>query len=414
MQTSSNKIVAIVERSRQAAEQLAWTSGLMRRQGVETLAKALNNSFDEILEANTIDLEISRDMAVPEIIVDWLKLTPERLEIAVKTLKQLAKLPDPTRKLINAPYQLEPSQTYCQLMSLGAVAFVYEAFPELAAIAAGMCLKSGNSIILRGCSTTSNTNHTIAQIMQNALSSTNLPLGCLEAIFPDSGTSIQDLVTQDQYLNLIIPYGRPSLIQQVAEQATAPVLKTAIGNCYCYWAESGSLESLRHAIIDSHASEPDAVNAIEKVLVHRDKKVPYIQSLFKSLQEKGFTLKGDNTLVEEFPDYLKLASPLEWQQPYLNRTVAFRYVDNLTQSISWIDRYSSHHADCIFTESYQESRQFVQGVDTALVYINASPRFDRNPNNGESVFLGISNQKGARQGLIGLETFTTVKQVVQG
>ncbi|MGV2827553.1 glutamate-5-semialdehyde dehydrogenase [Myxosarcina sp. GI1(2024)] len=414
MQTSSNKKLAIVERSRRAAEQLAWTSGLMRRQAVAILAEALASSFDEILEANTLDLEISREMVVPEIIVDWLKLTPERLEMAVKTLKQLAKLPDPTRRLINAPYQLEPCQTYCQLMPLGAIAFVYEAFPELAAIAAGMCLKSGNSIILRGCSTTSNTNQTIAKILQNALGGTNLPPGCLEAIFSDSGTSIQELVTQDQYLNLIIPYGRPSLIQQVAEQATAPVLKTAMGNCYSYWSESGDLELLRHAIVDSHASEPDAVNAIEKVLIHRDKKASSIQSLFNSLQEQGFTLKGDKTLVNQFPEYLKPTAASEWQQPYLNKSVAFRYVDNLTQSISWISRYSSHHADCIFTESYQESRQFVQGVDTALVYINASPKFNRNPDNGESVFLGMSNQKGYRQGLIGLETFTTVKQVVQG
>lgn len=414
MQSSSDQLLTIIKRSHKAAEQLALTSGVKRRQGVTILAEALDSSFDEILEANTIDLEMSREMAVPEPIVDWLKLTPERLEMAVSILNQLAKSADPTRKLINAPYQLEPSQTYCQLMPLGTIALVYEAFPELAAIAAGMCLKTGNSLIARGCSTASNSNQTITNILQQALASTELPVGSIEAISPDLGISVKELVIQDRYLNLIIPYGRPSLIQQVTAQATAPVLRTAIGNCYAYWSISGDLDLLRHAIVDSHDNEPDAVNAIEKVLVHKDRQPSYLESLFNSLKEKGFELRGDIDLLKDFPEYLKLAKSSEWEQSYLSKTVSFRYVEHLGQAISWINRYSSGHADSIITESYQESRQFVQEINSALVYVNTSPKFSRNPNGGESVFLGMSNQKGFRQGLIGVETFTTSKQVVEG
>ena len=412
--SSSNFTLEIVKRAHQASQKLATVSGDIRQQGVKAIANALENSFDYILEANTLDLEMSREMAVSELMIDWLKLTPERLESTVGILKYLGKSADPTKRLINAPYQLESCPTYCQLMPLGTIALIYEAFPEIAAIAAGMCIKTGNSLILRGCSTASNSNMAIGKIMQNALAETELPPSCLEVISSDSGTSIADLLVQDNYLDLVIPYGRPILVQQVTEQSTAPVLKTAIGNCYLYWSSTGNLDLVRHLIIDSHGSEPDPVNAIEKVLIYGNKKPSTLLPLFNSLQEKGFKLKADAHLTKEFPEYLQLASSPEWRYPYLDKTVAFKYVDSLTEAIAWINRYSSGHADCLVTESYEESRLFSRNVNSALVYINASPRFYRHPNSGEAVFLGMSNQKGFRQGLIGLETFTTLKQIVQG
>lgn len=411
---SDNPILEIVKRTNVASQYLNIVSGNIRQQGVKAIALALEDSFDYILEANTLDLEMSREMAVSELMIDWLKLTPERLETTVKILKYLSKSADPTKRLINAPYQLESCQTYCQLMPLGTIALIYEAIPEIAAIAAGMCIKTGNSLVLRGCSTASNSNIAIAKIIQAALAETELPSGCIEVISSDLGTEIADLLVQDEYLDLIIPYGRPSFVQQIVEQATAPVLKTAIGNCYLYWSSSGDLELVRHLIIDSHKSEPDPVNAIEKVLINGNKKSSTLLSLFNSLREQGFKLKGDINLVEEFPEYLRLSSPSEWGQPYLDKTIAFRYINSLAEAVEWINSYSSGHADCLATESYEESRLFSRGVNSALVYINSSPRFSRHPNNGDAVFLGMSNQKGFRQGLIGLETFTTLKQIVQG
>ncbi|MEM7592548.1 MAG: aldehyde dehydrogenase family protein, partial [Cyanobacteria bacterium P01_A01_bin.83] len=379
MQSSSDQMLTIVRDSHKAAIKLAQVSGAKRRLGVLALAEAMESSFDEILEANTLDLELSREMAISEPIADWLKLTPERLEMTVSILKQLSNLADPGRRLINAPYQLEPSQTYCQFIPLGTIALIYEAFPELAAIAAGMCLKTGNSLITRGCSAASNSNQTIAAILQNALKGIDLPANSLAHISPDLGISVQDLVTQDRYLNLVIPYGRPSLVQQVAEKATATVLKTTIGNCYLYLSLSGNLELTRQMIIDSHDSEPDAVNAIEKVLVNKNVKLSTLRSLFNSLKQEGFSLHGDEILTKQFPEFLRPVKPEAWGRSYLSKTLAFRCVESLSQAVFWINRYSSGHADCIVTESYQESRQFVQGIDSALVYINTSPKFERNP-----------------------------------
>jgi glutamate-5-semialdehyde dehydrogenase len=241
-----------------------------------------------------------------------------------------------------------------------------------------------------------------------------MPPGCIEAIAPDAGTSILELVTQEQFVNLAIPYGRPSLIEQVTQQATVPVLKAAMGNCYLYWSPSGDLDLVRWIIIDSHSSEPDPVNAIEKVLVSADRSPALLVRLFNSLREKGFQLRGDKELVTEFPDYLTPANYTEWKKPYLDKIVAFKVVSDMAEAIAWTNENSSGHADCLVTESYQESRQYAMEVDSALVYVNSSPRFARNPRQGESVFLGISNQKGHRRGLISLETFTTLKQIVQG
>jgi glutamate-5-semialdehyde dehydrogenase len=412
--SSAHPILNPVKRAYHAFLELGARQGADRNRGVKAMSQALQTSFDEILEANTLDLEMSREMAVPDLILEWLKLTPERLQTTVEILEQLTELSDPMQRVMHAPYQLNPSQTYCQLMPLGVVALIYEAFPELAAIAAGLCLKTGNSLILRGCSASSHSNAAIAQILQAALEDSDLPAGCVEILSPDQGSSIQELVTQDQYINLIIPYGRPSLIEQVSQLATAPVLRSAMGNCYLYWSPSGDLDLVRCIILDSHASEPDPVNAIEKVLISPQHNSSLLVRLFNSLKEKGFELRGDRVLVEDFPDHLILAHDGEWRRPYLNNTIAFKVTNNLSEAIAWINHYSSGHADCLVTESYRESRQFGMGIDSALVYINASPRFSRNPKQGESIFLGISNQKGHRRGLIGLETFTTLKQVVQG
>lgn len=410
---SSTDSLAAVRRAYCASLELATTKGVNRSRAVQAMAQALKTQQDAILEANTLDLEASREMAIPELILDWLKLTPERLQNTAQMLQRLSELPDPIGRIMNASLQLDNCQTYSQLMPLGVISLIYESFPELGAIAAGLCIKTGNSLILKGGSEASHSNAAIAQALLSALEETDLPEGCLEALLPEQSPSIRDLVIQDRYINLVIPYGRPSLVQQVVRQATAPVLRSAMGNCYLYWSPSGTLEAVRWMLLDSHQTEPDAVNAIEKVLIHPHQNPSSLTMLFNSLKEKGFELRGDAALVGEFSE-LQLVNEVEWNQSYLDRIVAFKLVDSLEAAIAWINQHSSGHADCLVTESYLESRQFALGINSASTYINVSPRFYRNPRRGETVFLGMSNQKGQRRGGIGLETLTTIKQIVQG
>ena len=411
--TLSNALLEEIGQSYQASLTLARTPSTIRDGALETMARMLEESFDRILEANTLDLETSREMAVPDLVLEWLKLTPERLQKTVDIFERLARSPDPLQEVMGAAYQVEQVQTYCQRMPLGAIALVYEAFPELGAIAAGLCMKTGNSLILRGGSESSHTNTAIAQALQLALDDVGLPQTALLDLSSEQGTPIRELVRYDRYINLIIPYGRPSLVEQVVQQATAPVLRSAMGNCYLYWGCSGNLETVRDLIIDSHASEPDPVNAIEKVLIDRAQSATAMTSLWKALKEKGFELRGDTDLASTYEE-LKLAEPSEWNQPYLEKIVSFKMVENLDMAIAWMNQYSSGHANCLVTQSYSESQKFAFGINSASMFINTSPRFYRYPSRGNDVFLGMSNQKGFRRGLINLEALTTVKYIIQG
>jgi glutamate-5-semialdehyde dehydrogenase len=390
--------------------------GIDRTRALSLMAEALKERQNDILEANTLDLETSREMAIPDLVLDWLKLTPERLQTAGQILQRLSELSDPIQQVLNiTSYQVDQCQTYSQLTPLGVIAFVFEAFPEMAAIAAGLCIRTSNSLILRGGVEASHTNQVIAETLKLALEDAALPSDCIQLLQPDHSDQIRELVMQDQYINLVIPYGRAGLVQQVVRQATAPVLKTAIGNCYLYWSPSGNLDMARWMVLDSHLSVPDPVNAIEKVLVHRHHSSSALMTLWLSLKEKGFALKGDVILTAEFPEIFGAeVTDVEWDQPFLNKTIAFKFVDSLEAAIAWINRHSSGHVDCLATESYQESRQFAIEIGSAMTYINASPRFYRNPKRGSPIALGMSNQKGQRRGLISVETLTTMRHIVQG
>ncbi len=402
-----------IRRAYTARIELAKTKGEHRNRALKAMAEAMRTRQNDILEANTLDLEASRELGISECVSEWLKLTPERLETTVQILKRLGELSDPIGRVIGASYQLEQGQTYYQLIPIGVVGLIYEAFPELGAIAAGLCMKTANSLVLLGGSEANYSNQVIAQTLQVALEEQGMPIGTLEVFPAEQDAPIQNLVTQDQYINLIIPYGRPHLVQQVVNQSTVPVLRTAMGNCYLYWSATANLEMVRWMILDSHQSKPDPVNAIEKVLIDPSQKGSSLVRLWNSLRDEGFEVKGDELLVQKFPE-LTLAEASEWSQPYLNKTIAFKGVDSLEDAIAWMNEYSSGHSNCLATESYSESRQFALDVNSALTFINASPRFSRHQNRGDAIFLGMSNQVGYRRGLIGLESLTTFKYIVQG
>ena len=203
----------VARRAYEASLRVARTDGSCRDRAISAIASEIENQQENILDANTLDLEASRDMAVPNLVLDWLKLTPERLQTTVQILRRLAQLTDPIRRVMNAAYQVDSAQTHCQLIPLGTIALIYEAFPELGAIAAGMCLKTGNSLILKGSSEASHSNLAIAQVLQSALGEANLPPDCLQHLPSEGSDSIRELVCQNRYLSLAIPYGRSSLIQ---------------------------------------------------------------------------------------------------------------------------------------------------------------------------------------------------------
>jgi glutamate-5-semialdehyde dehydrogenase len=410
--SANPSLASILHQSVESGRYLSLTSGKQREQAIGSMATALRWAFNDILEANTLDLEASRELGISDLLLEWLKLTPERLQRYIDLLHRLGEISSMSGSN-DIGSQENERHRYSQVKPLGTVAFIYEALPELAIIAAGMSLKTGNSLILRGGAEAQNTNLAIETALRTGLEQVDFPQNAVQLINPNPGL-LYELLTHTQQVNLVIPYGRPSLIHQVTQQATVAILPAAIGNCYLYWGANGDMELVRHAICDSHVGEPDAVNAIEKVLIHTDRGSTSLTMLWKNLKEKGFILLGDRELVANHGEYLQLALDGEWQHPYLRKTVAFKLVKGVDEAITTIDRFSSGHADCIITDSYLETQQFVAGINSASVYINASPRFFRHQRGSDRIWLGMSNYHGSQRGAIGLAALIATQQVTMG
>jgi glutamate-5-semialdehyde dehydrogenase len=410
---SANPSLAnVLHQSVEAGRHLSLKNSKQREQAISSIATALRAAFYDILEANTLDLEANRESGISDLLLEWLKLTPERLQRYIDLLHRLGELSSVSGHTDLAS-QVNDRHRYSQVKPLGTVAFIYEALPELGAIAAGMSLKTGNSIILRGSTEAQHTNRAIETALKIGLEQAEFPENAVQLIDSDPSL-LYELLTHTQQVNLAICYGRPSLIHQVTQQATVSILPAAIGNCYLYWGANGDMELVRHAICDSHVGEPDAVNAIEKVLIHTDRGSTSLTMLWKNLKEKGFQLRGDRELVSNYGEYLQLAQEGEWQHPYLRKIIAFKSVEGVNEAIATIDRCSSGHADCIITDSYLETQQFVAGINSACVYINASPRFYRHQRGSDRIWLGMSNYHGSQRGTIGLAALMTTQQVTMG
>ncbi|MDX1976861.1 MAG: aldehyde dehydrogenase family protein [Pseudanabaenaceae cyanobacterium bins.68] len=413
MTSTAEAMATVVHQAHIASFQLAKTEVKVRDRLIKYLISSLTQHKSQILEANTLDLEASRLLELPEVVIEWLRLTPERLQGAIACLEQLALLSDP----------LANPHTYdgVKRIPIGTIAFVHEAFPLVAMVAAGMCIKAGNSIILRGGNECQHTQGAIAQIIEAALDQENMPPSSV-CLAPE-GSSIKELVTQEKYLRLVIPYGRPSFVQQVSKQTTVSALPTAMGNCHIYISASASLEEANRLIGDSRSSEPDPVNAIEKVLIHRHWLQPSLGELIKSWQKKGWRVLSC-AMIQEYAQQSGLELSLEnhWNQVYLDERIAIKVVENLPEAITWINVNGSGHADCILTDSLKESNQFAAQVRSSMIFINASNRFVRHSmlgaNGNRTVALGMTSLKnrGASRnpGMIDLNALTTTKRVVVG
>lgn len=412
MTVETSPLQEILQQVRQAGTALAAVSCDRRNRAIAAMAAGLREAFDEILEANTLDLETGREMAVPELVLGWLKLTPERLESTAEIFAHLARAPDPLQVWEAAPPLSAGAgdRTYRQALPLGTLAFIYEAFADLGALAAAMCLKTGNSLVLRGGSETSHTNDVFARLCREALAAAELPAAAIYYWSDEGGGTLQDLVARDSALDLVLVHGRIGLVQKARQLASVPLLPLALGNACLYWSPDGEADRVVAAIAESHIPDPDAVNAIEKVLIHTSVSPTAIARAFSSLTDKGFALRGDAALVAQYPDWLQPVEPNEWRCPYLNGTIAFRVTDGIESARTWIRNCVGGHATAIACQSYEHSRQFVAASPSPLIYVNSSPRFYHYSPQDGGIYLGIARQEGP----IDCARLTRRYQIIEG
>lgn len=400
----------LLQQVKQASRTVQNNTVQQRDEAVRHLIEQFESRLDDVLEANTLDLETSRDLALPSVLLNWLKLTPNRLQQVTGILEQLL---DP----LGAPPAGVASQRGRHLVHyspIGVIGFIYEALPELALILAGMCLKTGNALVLRGGTETSHTNSAIAAIIQSALELAELPPETIVSLPANQRTPVEALVKEGSGLDLVIPYGRPTLVQQISRLSHIPVIKSAIGNCYLFWSNTGSVEQVQSIIAGSHRGHPDAVNAVDKVIIPATLQRPLLNLLWDNLEEEGFEIQGDQELCSEFPD-LTPADPAIWGQPSLRKVVVFKVVDNIQQGIQWINTYSSGHADCLVSDSAKEIQIFMNQVKSASVFINRSPEFSRLKGLFHlSPAFGMAKRGGIIEGVIDLFSLLKPKEIYQG
>ena len=402
----------LASQARQASANLAQTPVQVRNLALKELLNNLQAQQDAILEANTLDLETMRDLATVGFGAQWLKLTPERLSLVRQYLEALMGLPDPLQVRSGTVAQSLYSFSGYRARPRGLVCGLYEFLPEFLILLASLCLKTGNSLWIRGSTQTNHTHQFLANLIDVTLKKVKLDPQCFHSFSGDDALPATFL-TASLPIDLIVPYGRATFMDVIAQEASVPVLKPALGNCYLFWSPSGSSDFVRTIIVDSHLGMPDAVNAIEKVLITPNINSSLLNVVFHHLREKGFTLKGDEALTADFPELL-LAEPSEWATPYFSKTVAFKVVSSLSDGIQWINCHSSGHADGLATDAYRESQQFILTVDSATTFINASPKFSRltsGPNG--TIALGMMG-RGTAWGAISIETFLKGNRVVHG
>ena len=400
-------------RAKEAALKLAVVNTESKNRALEEMANVLRTRQEEILEANEEDREAGRESGMSAALMDRLTLNEKRIEEMAVGLLEVAALPDPVGEIISGwklPNGLEIQKVR---VPLGVVGIIYEARPNVTVDAAGLCVKSGNAVILRGSSSAFRSNRMLAEIIAGAAEEAGLPAGCIQLVPLADRESARALMRLRDYLDVLIPRGGAGLIRTVVEESTVPVIETGVGNCHTYVDASADLDMALRIVINAKCQRPGVCNAMETMLVHEAVAGEFLPRAAGALRERGVVLRGCPRTREILPE-AEEALEEDWYEEYLDLILAVKVVDGVEEAISHINRYGSKHSEAIITRDYEAARSFVARVDAADVYVNASTRFTDGGQFGLGAEIGISTQKLHARGPMSLRELTSNKFVIYG
>ena len=398
--------------AKQAARKLA-VAGSQKDKALEAIADALTAHTQEILAANGEDLDAARANGMSQSLLDRLALNEKRIQGMAQGVRQVAAQPDPVGQVLEG--SLRPNGLRIEKVSvpLGVVGMIYEARPNVTADAAALCLKAGNVVILRGGKEAFRSNRAIAQVMRQAVESAGLPADSIQLVEDTSRASSVEMMGLTGYLDVLIPRGGAGLIRTVVENSRVPVIETGVGNCHVYVDDAADTDMAVNIIFNAKTSRPSVCNAIETVLVHKDAAQRVLPAVKAKLDEKQVEIRG----CERTCQILSGCTPAteeDWSTEYLDYILAVKIVDSLDQAMDHIARYSSGHSECIVTENYAHAERFLNEVDSAAVYVNASTRFTDGGEFGLGAEVGISTQKLHARGPMGVRQLTSQKFIIRG
>lgn len=408
-----SEMINIGARSKAAQKILAKAGGAVIDKALLAVADALEKNAQFILEENSKDIRAAADAGISQAMIDRLTLTHDRISGMSQGLRQVAASENPVGKVLWG--ETRPNGIKIEKVSvpMGVVAVIFEARPNVTADAAAICLKAGNSVILKGGKEAINSNKAIAAVMRSALADAGLPEDCIILIDNISRQAATELMRLNGYVDLLIPRGGAGLIRSVVENATVPVIETGVGNCHIYVDCDADISMAAEVVTNAKASRVSVCNACESLLVHKDIAEIALIAIGDKLKEKNVEIRGDEAVCEILP-YAVPATDDDWATEYLDYKISVKVVEDIDEAIAHISQYGTGHSEAIITDSYAAAEKFKAEVDAAAVYVNASTRFTDGGEFGFGAEIGISTQKLHARGPLGVAHIVSSKYIVSG
>ena len=410
------ELIEICKRAKEVKTQIAALSTNQKNAALLAAADKLTQQWETLIAANEIDMEIGKKNGMPEGLLDRLKINETRIEQMSEGLRQIAKLDDPIGEVLSMKKRPNELMIGKKRVPLGVIGIIYESRPNVTADAFGLCFKTGNVVILRGGKDAIHSNQAIVTCIQEALEEQNLPKEAISFITDTSHETAREFMHMNGYVDVLIPRGGAGLIRSVVENATIPVIETGTGNCHIFVDESADFTMACDIIVNAKTQRIGVCNACESLLVHKNIVETFIPVLEKRLAEKNVEIRADEEIQKvSVPEALIIPAVEEdWGTEYLDYKISAKTVASLEEAIVHINRYNTGHSDAIITNNFMNAEKFLNEVDAAAVYVNASTRFTDGFEFGFGAEIGISTQKLHARGPMGLEALTSTKYIIYG
>ncbi len=408
-----NEIKQLAQEARDASHILATLSTSVKNELLQRMAAALEANSDTLMSENEKDTAAAHDRGLSAAMIDRLVLDEARIRGMADGLREVADLPDPVGEVTGMWRRPNGIEVGRMRIPLGVIGIIYESRPNVTADAAGLCLKSGNAVVLRGGSEAIHSNNAIGRILQEELGKMGLPKSAVQVILTTDRSAVNVLLEQEEHIDLIIPRGGEGLIRFVAENSRIPVIKHYKGVCHTFVDASADFEMAEAICVNAKAQRPGVCNSMETLLIHKDIAETFVPRIAAAMKRRGVELRGCS-VTREFAPEAKEATEEDWYEEYLDLILAVRVVDDMEQAIAHIQKYGSLHTEVIVTRDYHNSQQFLRRVNSSVVMVNASSRFSDGNQFGLGAEIGISTTKLHSFGPMGLEDLTTRKFVVLG
>lgn len=413
MMTTFELVRAKAEAAHKAACALGVVSAAVKNKALLAMADALLAKTDFIIEANDRDMQAARENGMKESMQDRLRLTPERIEGMAEGLRQVAALPDPIGNVIGGQTLANGLKITKVRVPLGVIGIIYEARPNVTADAIGLCLKSGNAVVLKGGSEAMQSNMAVAGVLTEAAEATGIPQGAIQFIDTADRAAVTALIKLNDFVDVVIPRGGAGLIKAVVQNATVPVIETGSGVCHTYVDAAADCAMARKIAFNAKVQRPSVCNAMETLLVHKDVAGKFLPQMLDEYFKAGVTVFGCQA-TQEFDERVQPATEEDWATEYGDLRLSVKIVESIDEALEHIAKYGTKHSECIVTEDYNAARKFQDCVDAAAVYVNASTRFTDGFEFGFGAEIGISTQKLHARGPMALPELTSYKFLING